>query len=343
VISDHRNPSGADCDTHVYGNLFEVPLFDSYDSFLIDVYGVLFDGHKLYDGVLQVLANIKKAGKQVVILSNSPCNANTCKQIYANMDLIEGTHYDAFVSSGEFFNIMLSQVCPRAKTYHQIFQKNLDVLTDCHLKEVDTISESDFVFVGTLNNLRMVFDINNATTKSGNKLSLEEVVSTPCHDIVGLDHVANILEECKKYNKPLVVINPDIFAIDQRLENNQIYLKPSICPGAIGAFYENIGGRVVYCGKPYTEIFEFAKTFLSNKKKTAMIGDSLWTDVLGGIMVGIDTILTLTGVSRVLIQSMQNLSLQEALRNLIEIVAPKMTPLSLRGFLRPPTYMINHL
>jgi ribonucleotide monophosphatase NagD (HAD superfamily) len=45
---------------------------DSYDGFIFDVYGCLFDGKILFENTRDLLINLKQANKKSVILSNSP-------------------------------------------------------------------------------------------------------------------------------------------------------------------------------------------------------------------------------------------------------------------------------
>jgi HAD superfamily hydrolase (TIGR01459 family) len=79
--------------------------------------------------------------------------------------------------------------------------------------------------------------------------------------------------------------NPDI--VVQR-GNKLIY-----CAGAIAQAYEEMGGEVVYYGKPYPPVFEKA---LAEARKVApaerplVIGDGIGTDILGAQRVGLDAL-----------------------------------------------------
>ena len=46
-------------------------ILDKYDTFLLDMWGVLHDGSKPYEGVLQTVKELKGMGKNLIILSNS--------------------------------------------------------------------------------------------------------------------------------------------------------------------------------------------------------------------------------------------------------------------------------
>ena len=47
-------------------------IVDKYDAFLVDVWGVIHNGIKLYDGVISTFDYLVKNGKQIIIFSNNP-------------------------------------------------------------------------------------------------------------------------------------------------------------------------------------------------------------------------------------------------------------------------------
>ena len=47
-------------------------LIDKYDSFILDVWGVVHDGVKPYNGVREALKLMQDAGKNIVFVSNTP-------------------------------------------------------------------------------------------------------------------------------------------------------------------------------------------------------------------------------------------------------------------------------
>jgi ribonucleotide monophosphatase NagD (HAD superfamily) len=47
-------------------------VVDNYDGVILDAYGVLHNGMKAYDHVLETLKILKEKGKKTMILSNSP-------------------------------------------------------------------------------------------------------------------------------------------------------------------------------------------------------------------------------------------------------------------------------
>ena len=81
-------------------------------------------------------------------------------------------------------------------------------------------------------------------------------------------------------NKKLICTNPDLVV---HRGNNEEY-----CAGSVAKVFENLGGKVIYFGKPYPEIYN---NCVKGKKKVLAIGDNLNTDILGGKNFGIKTVL----------------------------------------------------
>ena len=72
-----------------------------------------------------------------------------------------------------------------------------------------------------------------------------------------------------------------------------------ICAGLLAEYYEKIGGRVEYYGKPFEEIYEF--TYLKFNKKSCkilVIGDSLDNDIRGANLQKLDSVLITSGIHR---------------------------------------------
>lgn len=318
-------------------------IYENYDAFLIDMYGVLYDGSGFFPGVLNFLKKIKNSGKKVIILSNTTIISKSCKENYLRKGLIENIHYDLFISSGEAFKQTIQDYIFNAKTYFQAFQPNNDLFKESNLEESKSIEEADFVYIGYLNAGNRVYIADELKDMSGNIISLENLTSMDCHDIQNFTEISALLDTCLKMNKPIVVANPDLFALELISTNEFSARRPVLCQGIVGEFYEKMGGKVTYFGKPYPAIYNFAKRFLSKNEKIAMIGDTLWTDILGGNMAGFDTILTLTGVSGEFLRHLdQNLNIKDKLEFLLKNISKKMTHKDLLEYSQIPTHIIDH-
>src|SRR5688572_14528728 len=75
-------------------------LTDSFDGFLVDLWGVVHDGERLYEGVAEVLADLASRGARIVFLSNSSRLGPQLAETLVDM----GVPRDAFadvISSGD--------------------------------------------------------------------------------------------------------------------------------------------------------------------------------------------------------------------------------------------------
>ncbi len=70
------------------------------------------------------------------------------------------------------------------------------------------------------------------------------------------------------------------------------------CAGALADLYEEMGGAVVWYGKPHRPIYDHARSIANNPPLEQMlaIGDGLATDMLGAARFGIDAIYVTHGI-----------------------------------------------
>ncbi|MXV17832.1 HAD-IIA family hydrolase [Hufsiella ginkgonis] len=106
-----------------------------------------------------------------------------------------------------------------------------------------------------------------------------------------LNKTLNLL---RKRTIPAIVANTDYaYPVMQ----NEV----SIAIGGIASMIENIAGKeFIHFGKPDSQMFMFAydkirETRTITKKEILMVGDTLYTDILGGNKFGLDTVLVLSG------------------------------------------------
>lgn len=329
----------------IYSNMFAKSLNDiyqNYDAFLIDMYGVLYDGSGMFPNALSLLERMKAEDKKIIILSNTTLVSKACKVKYSEKGLIEGVHYDYFITSGEAFKQTLHNYISNAKTYFQAFHPNNALFEESGLTESQSLEGADFVYIGFLNDVKRIYVADELRDKSGALIPLENLNSTDCHEISDLSEISDFLDRCLSLNKTLIIANPDLFALELVSTNEQPAMRrPVLCQGMIGEFYEKMGGKVVYFGKPYSAIYDFARKFLSPGEKTAMIGDTIWTDILGGNMSGFDSILTLTGVSGEFLKHSGSLNTTEKIDWLLKNISTKMTHKNLLNYSQMPTHVIE--
>ncbi len=247
-------------------------IINNYDAFIIDIWGVLWDGIKAYKYAKLTLEELKEKNKNIILLSNAPRRAKIVSDKLSSIG-INNNLYDQIISSGEVCreeclanNKKLSLL---GDNYYFIGQ-HLDkgIAANLEIKEVSSIDKSSFLLVcGTRN-----FD----HTLSDYKKELNEAL---------------------KYNLPLVCANPDKVVIRQ---NGQLIT----CAGILADYYQNNGGEVFRYGKPfqamYKKSFDILKSF--NTKLTLdrilVIGDSLETDILGANNNKLNSLLITNGIHK---------------------------------------------
>ena len=318
----------------IKNNILEVAK--EYDTLFIDMYGVLYDGVALFDKTLDTLEQLKKSGKTIVIVSNASQMASDAKFGYAQRGMIDGVHYDKVVTSGSFLHYFItnhydefgSMVDLKNKTYKTLFIGNENVFSDTFIKKVEEDDEADFIYVGVPRSSRGAVRVDDLT-ENGQPVNIEDILSkdwtklkNSTIDHYGLAEFAMLLDLNLKNKRTLLVSNPDIFAHGS-VDHSEKKV-PIVTQGCLGAYYERLGGKVVYFGKPGRGIFDYAKTLVPNSKKIAMVGDTPWTDVLGGKNSEIDTILTLTGIPEEFFEKWSG-PIQEKMDRLLNEIAPKLS------------------
>ncbi len=243
-------------------------ISDSYAGFIIDQWGVLHDGKKVYDGVLECLEQLKDRGKHVIILSNSG------KRAQANIDRltklgISPDLYDEMVTSGEV-------------TWQELNSQNEGYFKDIGKKCVVISRGGDRTIVNELD-VEVVEDPKEADFL---------IISGSDAPDKLLEDYEPLLKNCARYNLKAICANPDSLGI--------MGGKSVMGPGALAMRYKDFGGIVEYIGKPHQPIFQYCIKILQKNDiypgQTVMIGDTMAHDILGGSLVNIDTCLVKNGL-----------------------------------------------
>ena len=72
--------------------------------------------------------------------------------------------------------------------------------------------------------------------------------------------------------------------------------KRELCAGSVALVFEEMGGEVIYFGKPYPEVYN--QSINNKKKKVLSIGDNLNTDIKGANLLNYDSLLISNGVHK---------------------------------------------
>ena len=251
-------------------------ILGSYDSFIIDLWGVVHDGIKLYPEALNALNKISNNGGRIVFLSNAPRRKHKVASRLKDFGINQTLYHD-IVSSGEIlFNSIHNHISSGSNKYFYIgYDKDMDILEGTDFLRVYEIEEADFILCADLEE------------------GLTDKISDP---------LKARLAQAVKRKIPFLCANPDIYIVLQ--SGGMQY-----CAGYIGKYYEELGGSVEYFGKPYPAGYEACKRSLGlhSFEKVIAIGDSFHTDIRGAANNGLDSLLVKCGIHRDLLSTSQGL------------------------------------
>ena len=230
-------------------------IYKNYDTFIIDLWGVIHNGISLNPKAILAIEQLKNNSKKIVFLSNAPRPSSKVINFLLKMNM-DRKYLSNVMTSGE-------------AAMHAI-NKNQFGKKFFHLGPPRDISVFEKV--------------------KDNKTDLESCDFILCTGL--FDEHENDLEYYKNYlkkfaSKKLVCTNPDLTVHRGNVEE--------LCAGSVAKVFEELGGEVVYFGKPYKEVYKLC--FNSNEKVLA-IGDNLRTDIKGANNLSIDCIFISDGVHR---------------------------------------------
>ena len=191
-------------------------VFHSYDTYVIDLWGVMHNGISLNSKAIEVVENLSESSKKIVFLSNAPRPSLKVVEFLRRLKM-DNKFLSKVITSGEAAMHAINNHKFGKKFYHlgpprdeSIFEKVLE-----------------------------------------NKTSLERcdfIVCTGLFDDQGedLNYYKELLMDYT--SKKLICTNPDLIVHRGDAEE--------LCAGSIAKTFELLGGEVVYYGKPHKEIYE---------------------------------------------------------------------------------------
>ena len=247
-------------------------IFQNYDIFILDQWGVLHDGYNGYPDAIKCISDLIFNSKKLIIISNSSTKKQSTSKRLSSLGF----------NQNQFTEIMTSGEMVWKKLVDEVFVKDKKLGKNCfHIFNKN--KEDGISYTDGLEKFNFVNKINNADFILG---------CTPFFNSRVIDYIP-LLSEAITNNLPFVCANPDF----ETVENNSGEL--IICMGTVAALYENMGGKTIILGKPSKEIYiESTKKIPNiNKSRILAIGDSLSHDIKGAIDFGVDSLLiTSTGI-----------------------------------------------
>jgi HAD superfamily hydrolase (TIGR01459 family) len=230
---------------------------ENYDIFLLDLWGVVHNGSRLYEDVLSCLEKLRASNKTTILLSNAPRNSGSVIEKLQELGLPRHL-YDDILTSGDMTLDHLRR--HPSKTYYFIGcpEKDSSLLAGIGKNPVEDMAQAEIIVVSNLQSERPNLNDYHDDFKRA---------------------IANKI--------PMICANPDIIV---NYEDKIVY-----CSGALAMDYEKFGGKVTSFGKPYSHMYERLLKQHPNKRFLAL-GDSLATDIKGAIGASIDSALVLSGI-----------------------------------------------
>jgi len=272
-------------------------IASDHETFLLDMWGVMHDGSKPYDGALDAVKRLKDHGKRIIILSNSSKRKANSERMLEKLGF-DVDDFDDIITSGDITHSLLmgtaselgcseweilSKLIAEGKRKVFVFGSGVEDEEYCTSAgwTLAPIDDADIILArGTFT----INDGNGVVDKNTDEMKYWQVME-------------DVLFRGAQRKLPMLVSNPDKVRPDEGL--------PPM-PGAIGDTYERFvwtthcapvgdmteeGAReyVKRIGKPFAECYEIALRN-SDKKTAIMVGDALETDMVGAANSGIDSI-----------------------------------------------------
>ena len=240
-----------------------------YDLILCDVWGVLHDGTNGHRAAGEALIRFRALDgarpRRVVLVSNAPRPWAGVQRILDGFD-VPREAYDAILTSGDLTRDLIAER-PGARIYHLGPERDAGIFAGLDLALVEEGAADLVVCTG-------LFDDARETAEDYR------------------DSLARLLAR----GVPMICANPDLV-----VERDKQLIP---CAGLLAAAYAEIGGGVVYAGKPHRPVYEAAlakaaaldRLGAPDPARVLAVGDALRTDIAGANAFGIPSLLVARGI-----------------------------------------------
>ena len=239
-------------------------LVDGVEVILSDIWGVVHNGLESFPEACAALHTYRQRGGTVILITNAPRPADSVQRQLRKLGVADET-YDAIVSSGDLTRNFVADH-PGKK----MFWIGPDRDSSIH-RGLDAVmaplEQADYIVCTGL------FD--------------DETESAEDYRVMML--------QAREHRLPLICANPDIVV---ERGDRLIY-----CAGAVAELYRELGGEVIFYGKPHRPIYERAMALAAERRgqptsldRVLAIGDSVRTDLNGALGFGIDCLFLTRGI-----------------------------------------------
>jgi HAD superfamily hydrolase (TIGR01459 family) len=235
-----------------------------YDALFCDIWGVLHNGVVAFEPTIDALMRFRHEGGSVILLSNAPRSGTIVREYLERLHVPQEA-FDAIVTSGD---VTAEEVIRRKNepVYYLGPSKDHGLLSEFSITP-SPLHEATYVLCSGLR---------------------DDTTETP-------QHYKGTLESMLARNLPMVCANPDRIV---RRGTTLVY-----CAGALAEAYSDLGGQVIYAGKPYPPIYNLGFHVLTDLRETSVprarilvIGDSVETDIRGASRMNLDSVFVYSGI-----------------------------------------------
>ena len=232
-------------------------IVENYQLFYVDLWGVVHNGVSLHDEAIKVLKGITKKGKEYILLTNAPRPNHAVKSFLENLGMEKEIREHVF-TSGEAALVYLKRYLLNKTFFHVGPPRDFDLFKDFDKMKSNQIEKCDYILCTGL------FDEHGENLK----------------------YYKDLFENNLK--KIMICTNPDLI-VDR---GN----KRELCAGSVAMVFEKMGGKVIYFGKPYPEVYN--QSIDNKNKKILSIGDNLNRDIKRANLLNFDSLIISNGVHK---------------------------------------------
>jgi HAD superfamily hydrolase (TIGR01459 family) len=239
-------------------------LVDGVEVVLSDIWGVVHNGLESFPEACAALHAYRRQGGTVILITNAPRPADSVQRQLRKLGVADET-YDAIVSSGDLTRHFVAEH-PRQKLFWVGPERDSSIHRGLD-PMIAPLQAADYIICTGL------FDDETESAE---------------------DYRAMLVQALER-KLPLICANPDIVV---ERGDRLIY-----CAGAVAELYRELGGEVIFYGKPHRPIYERAMQLAAAKNghtaelgRVLAIGDSVRTDLAGAHGFGIDCLFVTRGI-----------------------------------------------
>jgi len=235
------------------------------DVVLSDIWGVVHNGLEAFPEACEALHTYRSRGGAVILITNAPRPADSVQGQLRKLGIADAT-YDAIVSSGDLTRHYVADR-PGRKMFWLGPERDSSIYRGLNAV-LAPLEQADYLVCTGL---------------------LDDETETA-------EDYRSMMLKARERNLPFICANPDIVV---ERGDRLVY-----CAGAIAELYRELGGEVIFYGKPHRPIYERAMELAAEQRqgqsvrpeRVLAIGDSVRTDLAGAHGFGIDCLFVTRGI-----------------------------------------------